>query len=273
MSPVGTLLKTFAFSLAVILTAFVFPACGKEDVKEGKAEVATYEKQIFIEGVEEYETGLADLKARNYEDAVKSFKAGAEKGNVEALLMLGHCYQNGDGVEQDLSEAANWYRKAAETGDPRAQLVFGFHLLLKDAVREGTRPPIAGKEAIGWVEKSANQGFAPAQVMLGALLRNEDDVRALKYFNDAANQPLSNKESALDHMNLGSWERYGLPASPSRKMTYEDINIVIAQMQLAMAYAEGRGTKKDLQQAKKWAEKAKENGCPYADELIMGFKK
>ena len=35
--------------------------------------------------------------------------------------MLGACYYNGTGVEQDLEQAETWLRKAAEQGNPDAQ--------------------------------------------------------------------------------------------------------------------------------------------------------
>ena len=42
-----------------------------------------------------------------------------------AQLGLASCYENGNGVEKDLVEAAMWYRKAADQGDAEAQLVLG----------------------------------------------------------------------------------------------------------------------------------------------------
>lgn len=39
--------------------------------------------------------------------------------------MLGMAYQSGIGVEKDEKEAVNWYRKAAEQGNVRAQFMLG----------------------------------------------------------------------------------------------------------------------------------------------------
>ena len=38
---------------------------------------------------------------------------------------LGICYNNGEGVAKDATEAVKWYRKAAEQGDARAQYNLG----------------------------------------------------------------------------------------------------------------------------------------------------
>jgi len=37
-------------------------------------------------------------------------------------------YQNDPGVGKDSNEAVNWYRKAAEQGDPKGMCLLGRHL-------------------------------------------------------------------------------------------------------------------------------------------------
>ena len=54
-------------------------------------------------------------------------RAAAGQGFAAAQYNLGTLYENGDGVPQDKSEAAKWYRAAAEQGDEDAQ----FNLLWK----------------------------------------------------------------------------------------------------------------------------------------------
>jgi TPR repeat protein len=48
------------------------------------------------------------------QEAFKWFKQAAEHRYVDAEVELGRCYEDGDGVEQNYTLAANWYRKAAE---------------------------------------------------------------------------------------------------------------------------------------------------------------
>lgn len=47
-------------------------------------------------------------------EACKWFKQAAERGQVDAEVELGRCYETGDGVERNYAVAAEWYRKAAE---------------------------------------------------------------------------------------------------------------------------------------------------------------
>src|ERR1035437_6633267 len=61
--------------------------------------------------------------------AQKSFVstiAAAEQGNVEAQCIIAGCYKYGDDVEENHSEAARWFRIAAENGNTLAQRSLGF---------------------------------------------------------------------------------------------------------------------------------------------------
>ena len=48
-------------------------------------------------------------------------RQAAEHGDVDAQFTLGWCYYMGEGVEENVSEAAKWYRKAAEQGHAAAK--------------------------------------------------------------------------------------------------------------------------------------------------------
>jgi TPR repeat protein len=48
------------------------------------------------------------------QEALKWFRKAAEGGNPDAELDMGEHYEDGDGVEQNYAIAAEWYRKAAE---------------------------------------------------------------------------------------------------------------------------------------------------------------
>ena len=50
-----------------------------------------------------------------------------QNGDAEAQFKLAQAYENGDGVEKDLSEAEKWYRKAAEQGHAEAKETLIWH--------------------------------------------------------------------------------------------------------------------------------------------------
>lgn len=51
----------------------------------------------------------------------EGFKALAERGDAEAQLNLGLCFDNGSDVAKDQIQAVSWYRKAADQGYAKAQ--------------------------------------------------------------------------------------------------------------------------------------------------------
>ena len=69
-----------------------------------------------------YDIGKGFEANHHKERTFKCFLRSAAMGYLKAQLEVAHCYVSGDGVPQDLSVAANWYRKAAEQGSMEAQI-------------------------------------------------------------------------------------------------------------------------------------------------------
>lgn len=63
-----------------------------------------------------YGEGLEAQNAGNYEEAVRCFTISAEMGFDLAQYELAYCYETGEGVEQDIDQAIDWYAKAADQG-------------------------------------------------------------------------------------------------------------------------------------------------------------
>ena len=69
-------------------------------------------------------------------------------------------YANGRGVEKDETEAAIWYRKAAEQGNATAQLMLGSMYANGRGVKKHKLA------AIKWYRKAAEQGNVEAMTWL-----------------------------------------------------------------------------------------------------------
>lgn len=77
-----------------------------------------------------------------------------------AQFNLGALYEHGRGVEKDLTEAAKWYRKAAEQGNALAQYYLGTFYANGTGVEKNL------PEATAWYRKAAAQGVPQAQTAL-----------------------------------------------------------------------------------------------------------
>ena len=75
---------------------------------------------------------------------------------ARAQAYLGALYEIGEGVGKDLTAAAEWYRKAAEYGNPFGQAAFGA------ATFYGVGVPANPVEGYVWTKLAAKQGFAKA---------------------------------------------------------------------------------------------------------------
>ena len=65
-------------------------------------------------------------RAIDDDKAFKAFSAAAEQGYTRAVVLLGCCYQDGQGVEKNLSEAVKLYTQAVEKGNGLAMYNLGF---------------------------------------------------------------------------------------------------------------------------------------------------
>ena len=97
-------------------------------------------------------------------EAAKWYRKAAEQGYALAQFNLAVMYDQGQGVARDQAEAAKWFRRAAEQGDAGAQFQMG-----KRCQRDGFDAPIgdAGEakiEAFKWFNLAAAQGYKDSEI-------------------------------------------------------------------------------------------------------------
>jgi localization factor PodJL len=117
----------------------------------------------------QYSYALA-LKAKgNTEAALDVMKRAAAQGLGIAERQLGVWYEQGDGVNKDLTEAGKWYLHAAQAGDVQAMHNLGFFYaqgfggLQRD-----------GATAEHWFKSAASRGLVASQVNLAIVYSQAD---------------------------------------------------------------------------------------------------
>src|SRR5512146_1251833 len=88
-----------------------------QDLKK-RAQAGEPEAQYILGAA--YRSG-GPILAKDLAATVQWWQKAASQGHPGAQNGLGSMYQNGEGVAQDFSQAARWYRLAAEQGDAAAQ--------------------------------------------------------------------------------------------------------------------------------------------------------
>jgi TPR repeat protein len=152
--------------------------------------------------------GAADLQAK------------ATRGYVKQELELAADYFAGRGVPKDLTQSAYWYRKAADQGNPAAQVYLGYMYTV------GMGVPQDKTEAIRWYRRAASAGNAEAEVNMAALYIRGDGIKqdiqeALRLLKSAAEKRDGRADAylglasymglggAVDHTAAEAWFRIG----------------------------------------------------------------
>lgn len=103
---------------------------------------------------------LQAFKEGRHTKAIDLAKPLAEKGNADALYILGYAHETGQGIEASRDKALDYYRKAAAAGHKDATYRLSFILLASEDEKERTQ----AREAL---EKSAKDDPAVAGRILG----------------------------------------------------------------------------------------------------------
>jgi TPR repeat protein len=168
-----------------------------------------------------------------FQEAMK--RLDTNKSDAAAMTLVAEIYRDGSGVKKDPTEAARWYRLAADLGNPQAQFQ------LAAAALKGEGIPEDRKLARSMLEKAAAQGHAGAYYNLGIMAIDadiQDFKAAAAYFRKAAEG--GNMDGAYS---------------------------------LAVLYREGRGVPQDIKEAARWLRMAADDHIAAAEvELgIMTF--
>ena len=250
--------------IALSLTAAAFTGCGRsEEGAESKAETAsastTLEQEKSAPGEAELRNGLAACDKNDYEAAAKSFRAAAEQGNSDAMLLYYDCLASSK-IAKDRADSREWLEKAAETGNLTAQALYGSKFVG------------GGQEAKGieYMKRSADSGNILGMHLLGMTAfekkPGEAGEDALKSLKTLAGLPFSEQKTVLDYLHRISSD-FNLTGALN---TNTNKLIVMDQYMLGVYYLEGRapGGQRDLDEAAKWLKMAKDNGLPDVDPLL-----
>ena len=106
--------------------------------------------------------------------------AGAFRGRARDQYAMGLLRQSGRGfLARDPAQAAAWFRKAADQGDPDAQLA------LARALRSGDGVAADPAAALRFARASADAGNTDAMLLAGDLLNPQDAPLARGYYQRA----------------------------------------------------------------------------------------
>ena len=141
------------------------PAQDMLQALSGQARERQLEQQLEQQLLEQAEQGDAQAQYevgrrfwngdgvnQDHKQAADWFDRAARQGLAAAQCALGLCYERGDGVEQDMWQAAAWYQWAAQQDHAEAQL------RLSECYEKGRGVPKDKEKAAEWLYKAAQHG-------------------------------------------------------------------------------------------------------------------
>ena len=198
------------------------------------------------------------------EKTLAMFRESAEVGHPFSCFNLGRCYETGSGVEQDLEQAYEWYRKAATGGDVNAWLALA---KMFDKGMYVDRDP---KEAAMWLSRAADKGHPIAKIGMGQKYSRGDGVEkdpdlAIKYFREA--QELA---PGIGSYVLGEAIGDGIGCEKSYEEAFKyfqiahDNKFAMGTYNLGMMLEMGLGCEKDEKKGFELIKQAADEGIPDA---------
>ena len=199
---------------------------------------------------------------------IDSVRVKAEEGNPDYQYLYGASFEYGWGVEEDVKQAMNWYKKAADQKQKAAYNAIG------NFYRMGQGVEANPKEALRWYQLGADAGDAQAMLNVGncyfyGMGTDKDVAQAVQWWQQSAEG-----ENAYAQSQMGDCYFYGLGVEQNMNQAVEyyikaaDANIANAQYRLGLLYFYGQGVDADRTHAKLLMQKARDGGMKEAQDFL-----
>jgi hypothetical protein len=241
-------------------------ALGSDDIKDlltaGGSRIAYGDMIKLRKAIEGLKQPSVQIPAVAQEEReIDRLKKKASQGDVSAMYGIGEIYSEGsDEVEEDFTEAARWYRRAAEKGHANAQYKFGDALYYGRGVEEDER------ESAKWLRMAIRQGHENAKSEYNERL----EEGRFAYLFDSAEQGNGVSQYRLGHLFYHGEQGHPVDkaqaASWLRKASAQGISE--AQFLLGFMHISSDGIRQDLVEGRRLLTAAAAQGHPEAVELL-----
>lgn len=136
------------------------------------------------------------------DEELKNLIEKAEKGDIQAMVMVGDCYNRGIHTAKNDDKAQIYYKMAADKGNLAAAYMTAVGYWLGTGVKKDK------SAATKYMQFAADKGFATAKYMLGVLYSRGEigllfrEEKALYYLEKASRQGHAKAQVILGDMNI-----------------------------------------------------------------------
>jgi TPR repeat protein len=210
----------------------------------------------------------------------------AEKGDISAQHELATRYISGEGVPQDIAEAAKWLRRLVEVDGPKSVYAPNASYILGLAYYHGDGVPQDKEEGIRWFRKAAEPfslttfHFTQEQITdikftLGCAYFYGDGVtenkaEGVKWFRDLAQSMGDSRAQFMLGLSYQTGE--GVQEDKAEAVEWyrraAEKGLADAQWLLGACYFDGEGVSENKTEAIKWFRQAAEQGNAAAQFML-----
>ncbi len=211
----------------------------------------------------QYHLGDYYLQAQKLSEAAQYYRQAADQQHPAAQRCLATCYLKGLGVTKDEAQAHLWYQAAASAGDSEACFQLAELCMAQHP-----------EKARALYQQAATLGHTDAQFYLGRCYakgygESVDFEEAIQWFLRAAEQNHAKAQYALGILYL---KGYGVTANEPEAARWflrsAQQSESKAQYQLGACYANGIGVPRDTRRAIAWYQKAADQGDAQAQYAL-----
>ena len=210
--------------------------------------------------------GLPGLLPRNTKEGISLLSKAVRSKSLTARFNLGMAYLNGDGVSKDSKKAVQWLRVAEGQNFAEAQYTLGALLIEgKDGVLKNTT------EGLAFLTKASNQNHQLAARYLEKF--NGSQKTSSKELETSLNTTSDNErieDAKKAYTGVGTVKNHEKAFSlflPLAKSGNAEAARFVGLMKLT-----GKGTNKDINEARQWLSVAAQKGDKIATELLEKYK-
>lgn len=199
---------------------------------------------------------------------IDTIRQQAEEGKADYQYLYGASFEYGWGVDQDMSQAYEWYKKAADQKQPAAYNAIGNLYRMGNGVRKDIA------EAFRWYQLGADAGDAQAMLNVGncyyfGMGIEKDLSKAMNWWQQAADK---GNAYAMAQMGDCYYSGLGVEKDLAKAVEYlaqaAEKNVSSAQYRLGLMYYNGEGVQQDRTYSKLLMQKARDGGMREAQDFL-----
>ena len=197
------------------------------------------------------------------DEGLKNLVIKAEQGDIDAMIMVGDCYNRGLHTEKNDKEAHKYYKMAADKGNVQASLMVAIDLLNGIGVEKNK------KMGIQYLQMAADRGAAFAQYLLASLYKAGEvgfwgrEQKAMEYFERVAKQGDAKSQIELADMIM---------SGKKSKYTVDDMVFWLVCAFLHESNKQAEESEAALKRLNHLINRGMPGGKPYVENIMKDVK-